>query len=351
VPAAAALQPGLDAYREGDHARAARLFETLAVEQWDDAERACLLALGRLASSMGSRARGDLDGAARAFAEAESMLGGLPDVVLGLDVLELRADLARGFDATRPAPELRAYTRFPLGATLRFASLLLIVVGAAVALRFTPLGHLLLDRTRLVATFARLRESTWAPFVLLGLYFGLAPAGLPMTPLIIASGVVYGPMLGALYNIVGCLGGAATSYGVARVMGRDFIRRVAGRRLKRVETLLRRHGFWTLVGVRFLPVPFPVVNFGAALAGVPFPTFMLTAAIGLTPSLLVYTNFAATLFEVARGGSRAGLWKPAAALATVMAISVTPAIVQRLRRRKRYRELLVARHARRQRPS
>src|SRR5262245_10620339 len=185
------------------------------MEQWDDAERACLLALARLASSMSARAGGDLDAAARAFAEAESMLGGLHDVVLGLDVLELRADLARGFDAQRPPPELRAHTRFPLGATLRFAALLVLVLGAAVALRFTPLGHLLLDRTQLVATFAKWRESTWAPFVLLGLYFGLAPAGLPMTPLIIASGVVFGPLIGAVYNIVGCLGGAATSYALA----------------------------------------------------------------------------------------------------------------------------------------
>ena len=102
-----------------------------------------------------------------------------------------------------------------------------------------------------------------------------------------------------------------------------------------------------LVGVRFLPVPFPVVNFGAALAGIPFPRFMLTAALGLTPSMFVYTNFASTLFEVARGGDRSGLIKPAAALATVMLVSVTPAVVQQVRRRQRYRRLVVERHARR----
>ncbi len=239
-----------------------------------------------------------------------------------------------------------AHTRFPLGATLRFASLLLLIVGGAAALRFTPLKQFL-DRSRLVAFFDHLRDASWAPLALLALFVVLAPVGLPMTPLIIASGVVFGPLLGALYNIVGCIAGAVVSYWLARLMGRDFIRRIAGKRLKRIEKLMRRRGFWSLVGVRFLPVPFPVVNFGAALAGVPFPTFLLATAFGLTPSLLVYTNFASTLFEVARGGDRSGLWKPAAALATVMVISVTPAVVQQVRRRQRYRRLVVERHARR----
>jgi uncharacterized membrane protein YdjX (TVP38/TMEM64 family) len=347
VAIAAPLQPGLEAYRRDDFAAARSAWDAASADGLGDAERALLHALARLAGAMEARASGGIELAARSFAEAESLLGGLPDVLLGLDVLALRADLARGFDPTRPAPEPRAHTRFPLGTTLRFAGLIALIAGGALALRFTPLGDFL-DRSRLVATFAHLRESTWAPLVLLGLYVGLAPVGLPMTPLIIASGVVFGPVLGALYNTVGCLAGAAASYGLARVMGRDFVRRLAGKRLKRIETLLRRRGFWSLVGVRFLPVPFPVVNFGAALAGVPFTTFMLTAALGLTPSMFVYTNFASTFFEVAaHGASRTDLWKPAAALGTVMLVSVTPAIVQRLRRRKRYHQLVIARHARR----
>ena len=193
--------------------------------------------------------------------------------------------------------------------------------------------------------FEHLREATWAPLLLFGLFVVLAPVGLPMTPLIIASGVVFGPWLGALYNVIGCLTGAAVSYWLARLMGRDFVRRVAGKRLKRIETMMRRRGFWGLVGVRFLPVPSG--GNSAPPGGPPLPTFMLTAALGLTPSMFVYTNFASTLFEVARGGDRSNLWKPAAALATVMVVSVSPTVVQQVRRRKRYQRLVVERHARR----
>jgi len=341
------LQPGLEAYRRGELAAAEAAWKAVARGDAEVAERALLLSLVSLAEALRSQREGDGEHAGRRFAEAEAALAELPTAVLGVDVLALRAELARGLAAAcRRAPAVAAHTRFPLGATLRFAALLLLVVAGAAALRFTPLKELL-DRSRLVGIFAQLREASWAPLALLALFVGLAPVGLPMTPLIIASGVVFGPWLGALYNTIGCLSGAAVSYWLARLMGRDFVRRVAGKRLKRIERLLRRRGFWGLVGVRFLPVPFPVINFGAALAGISFPTFMLTSALGLTPSMFVYTNFASTLFEVARGGDRSDLWKPAIALGTVMLVSVTPSVVQQVRRRRRYRTLVVERHARR----
>jgi uncharacterized membrane protein YdjX (TVP38/TMEM64 family) len=341
------LHPGLDAYRRGDYAAAEAAWQQVARGHAEVAEQALLLSLVSLAEALRSQRTGDGEHAGRRFAEAEAALAELPAAVLGVDVLALRAELARGVTAAaRRAPTVVAHARFPLGPTLRFAALLLLIVGGAAALRFTPLKQFL-DRSRLVALFDHLRDASWAPLALLALFVVLAPVGLPMTPLIIASGVVFGPLLGALYNIVGCIAGAVVSYWLARLMGRDFIRRIAGKRLKRIERLMRRRGFWSLVGVRFLPVPFPVVNFGAALAGVPFPTFLLATTLGLTPSLLVYTNFASTLFEVARGGDRSDLWKPAAALATVMVISVTPAVVQQVRRRQRYRQLVVERHARR----
>jgi uncharacterized membrane protein YdjX (TVP38/TMEM64 family) len=340
------LHPGLDAYRRRDFARAGAAWRELASSHPDAIERALLLSLVSLAGSLTPSAAAD-EHAARRFAEAEAALAELPRAVMGVDVMALRAELARGHAAaTRRPPLVRAYSRFPVGAAVRFGALLLILVAGALALRFTPLRELL-DRSRMVATFEHLRDASWAPLLLLGLFTALAPMGLPMTPLIIASGVVFGPWLGAIYNTVGCLLGAAASYWLGRLMGREFVRRIAGRRLKRIEALMRRRGFWGLVGVRFLPVPFPVVNYGAALAGVPFATFMVTATIGLLPSMLVYTNFAATLFEVARGGDRAGLGKASAALATVMVVSMTPTVVQQVRRRKRYRRLIVERHARR----
>ena len=208
----------------------------------------------------------------------------------------------------------------------------------------------MLDRHRVVAFFLGLRESTWAPLVLLGLYMVLAPIGLPTTPLIIAGGIVFGRTLGAVYNIVGCVLGAAISYQMGRLLGRDFVRRLGRKRLKRIEVLLRRRGFWSLVGVRYLPIPFPVINYGAAMAGLPFTTFLLSTVLGLVPALTIYTYFAATIFDVTQGGDPAQLRSGIIAFLAVMAVSLAPTVVQQVRRRRRYRRLVVERHARRLRP-
>jgi uncharacterized membrane protein YdjX (TVP38/TMEM64 family) len=140
--------------------------------------------------------------------------------------------------------------------------------------------------------------------------------------------------------------GAAVSFQLARLLGRDFVLRIAGKRLRRVELLVRRRGFWSLAGVRFMPVPFPVVNFGAALAGIPFTTFLLTSLIGLLPAMLIYTSFAAGLFDVARGGDRDQLRAIVPLFLLAMSIAVVPTVIQQVRRRRRYRRLLLARQGR-----
>ena len=344
MPLAPVLEPGLAAYRRRDFAAAREAWERAGERVEEGGERVLALALARLAAGL-AEGRGGAGGV-EAFLEAEAALGAVPDGTLGVDLLALRAGLAKGYEAAlRRTPAIEAKQRFPLAATLRFLSLFGLLVAGVAIVRFTPMGDML-ERDALVATFERLSESPWAAVVLLLLYVVLAPLGMPMTPLIIAGGVVFGRFWGAMFNTLGCMLGAAISYQLARLLGREFVQRVAGKRLKRVETLLRRRGFWSLVGVRFMPVPFPVVNFGAALAGVRFPTFLLTSLLGLLPAMLIYTSFAAGLFDVARGGDRDQLRSIGLLFLLIVGISVTPTVIQQVGRKRRYQRLLLQRQAR-----
>ena len=215
-------------------------------------------------------------------------------------------------------------------------------------MRFTPLGHYF-DGKHMTALFQRMSGSPWAPVVLIGMCIVAGPIGLPMTPFILAGGIVFGNGWGALYNWIGCVASAAVSFLLARVLGGEFVRRAVGKKLKRIETLVRRRGFWSMVGIRLVPVPFPVVNYGAALAGMRFTTFVLTSAIGLAPAMIIYTYFASTLFAAFREHDTSQLPKIGVAFLLVVSISVAPTIWQQMRRRKRYRALVVERHATRQR--
>jgi uncharacterized membrane protein YdjX (TVP38/TMEM64 family) len=229
---------------------------------------------------------------------------------------------------------------------LKAAVLAALLAAGFLLLRYSPLKDWL-DRERLAAALAMLREAWWSPFALLALYVALAPLGLPMTPLIFASAAVFGTVVGGAYNVLGCFLGAAASFLLARWLGRDLVVRLAGERLRSVERLLARHGFWSLLRIRFVPVPFALVNFGAALAGVPLSTFLLSSALGLLPAIAVFTHFFASLTHAAaedRGGLVVNL---VGSLAALLALSLLPAAWTRCRRSRRYRGLLAKRRARR----
>jgi len=200
-------------------------------------------------------------------------------------------------------PDSRSITRrlqsVPRGALIKFALLIALLAMAFALFRWTPLSEFL-TKERIVALMMDLRSAWWAPVALLTLYLVLSPTGLPVSPLIFAGGVVFGVQLGWLYNLLGTMIGATASFLLARALGYELVSHVVpDALLQRAEKILEKHGFWTIVRVRFLPIPFAVINYGAALAGVRFPQFLVATAIGLVPSMLIYTYFGHALFNAA----------------------------------------------------
>jgi len=219
----------------------------------------------------------------------------------------------------------------------------LLLAGVALA-HFTPLGGLLSEEG-LVALFTQQSYPWWSPVLLIALYATVAPLGLPPGPLMIG-GAVFGALYGSIYNVAGLFLGAAISFQAARMLGRDFVIHVTGERMRRAERLFQRRGFWPLVQTRFLPVPFPVVNFGAALAGVRPPLFLTATLVGLIPSTVVHTYFIAELVS-SQGRERLITLAAYAAVFVVFNIVIgVPWVRERLQRRKRYREIRALRSAR-----
>jgi phospholipase D1/2 len=242
--------------------------------------------------------------------------------------------------------------RVPRRLLLRFLLLPALLAGGYAAVRWTPLAGYL-SGPALAATIARLRHSWWAPGLLIGGYLVLSPVGVPATPLMIAGGVVFGGALGTLYNAAGVILGSAASYFLGRLLGRDFVRHLAGPRLRKVETAIGRRGFWSLVAVRFLPLPFPLVNYGAALAGVRPSLFLATTALGIAPTVAIYTFFFAALAGAAASHHgnvyaeiSAQLPRLAVPLGLLLAVTLVP---QWLRARRRKQRLAALREVRRQR--
>ncbi len=222
--------------------------------------------------------------------------------------------------------------RIPMRAWRRFAMLIgLLVVGFAIV-RWSPVGEYR-DINRAVAALEAFGENPVAPAILLGLWLIASPLGVPVSPLVFSSGAVFGTLWGWLYSLAGATLGCSASFWAARRLGHDLVAHWLGEeRLDRVEEMVARHGFWTVCRLRFAPLPFVMINMGAALAGLRFPKFIVGSVLGLAPSLWVYNYFSHALVD-ATAADRPGVWRNLfVALGAFLAITLLPAILARLRR-------------------
>lgn len=219
----------------------------------------------------------------------------------------------------------------------KFLLLALLVIAGLIALLFTPLSDYFTEQG-LMAILASLRDAWWTPLVIIGLLIIASPVGIPTTPLLLG-GAAFGVWLGSFYNTVGLILGAALSYELARFLGRDFVVAVTGDRIRGIEQRFRRFAFWPLVQLNFMPLPFPVLNFGAALSGVPRHLFLAAMTVGLIPSTVLHTFFMHEL--VAADWDARGLLLALYIAAFLLFNIVTgyPWIRQQRRRRHTYKHL------------
>ena len=219
-----------------------------------------------------------------------------------------------------------------------------LIVAGFVLVRWTPVGDYVTEE-KLVGLLTEISKIWWAPLALLALYAVLAALGMTMVPLMVA-GSIFGPVLGSFYNTLGVLIGAIVSFWLARLLGRDFVLQITGDRFRRAERFTDKHGFWPLVQTRFLPLPFPVVNYGAALAGVSPGMFVGSAIVGIVPSTVLHSVFISNIM-FAEGMQRAwyGVGYAASFVAFNLLIGI-PWIRGQRQRKRRYDELIATRRRR-----
>jgi len=185
----------------------------------------------------------------------------------------------------------------------RFLLLVVLIVVGMTALLFTPLSQYFTEEG-LMQLLGSLRSVWWTPLIVIALLIVASPIGVPTTPLLLG-GAAFGVWVGSFYNTIGLILGAALSYELARLLGRDFVIAVTGDRIRGIEKRFQRFAFWPLVQLNFTPLPFPVLNFGAALYGVPRPLFLGAMTVGIIPSTVLHTYFMNAL--VAADWDRRGL--------------------------------------------
>jgi phospholipase D1/2 len=174
--------------------------------------------------------------------------------------------------------------------------ILLLLFAAAAAWKWTPLADLI-DIHRLSVWAASLRQSPARHLYILSGSVLLVP----ITVLILVTAIVFGPILGSLYSLAGCLTGAAVTYAIGFFLGQDFVRKIAGAKWQRMERKIGQSGIVAVATLRLLPVaPFTVVNIVAGAFKVPLRDYILGSLLGLTPGIIVTNLFAHQLQNATR---------------------------------------------------
>jgi len=166
---------------------------------------------------------------------------------------------------------------------------LLLLLALAVAWRFSPLSEWL-DISMLSEMVSRWRNASLTPFIVIAAFIFGGLLVMPVTGLIIVVVLVFGPVTGFFYALLGSLMSALSGYGLGTLLGRNMVRRLVNTRINQVSQQLARRGLLTMLVVRIVPVaPFTIINLVAGASHIHFRDFLLGTVLGMIPGILGVT--------------------------------------------------------------
>ncbi|HEY4304206.1 MAG TPA: TVP38/TMEM64 family protein [Gemmatimonadaceae bacterium] len=218
-----------------------------------------------------------------------------------------------------PSPPPRTRTVF-----IRIGGLaLLLAVGT-----FTGYKLGWFDYSHTLQHIAKLRKSENLGLFVVGfvLVYGLLTSfGLPGLPFNVAAGALFGSVIGGVLAWIGSLLGATAGYWLARTVGHNEVSRWV-KRYKRVDAAVAQaRDFSGMLRLRLVPVlPIGVVNFVGGLAKAPFLAYLAATALGIIPSVVIYSYFADSLVEGVGSGRKQALVSLIIASTLLILLSLLP---------------------------
>ena len=190
------------------------------------------------------------------------------------------------------------------------------------------------EQERFVTAASRARHAWWFGPAFVALFGAIMALPTPASPLLYASGALFGLAQGSLLAWCGSMFGGAAGYWLARGAWADVAARLLGRNEYKLRDVRERKGFLVTLRFRLIPlVPFGVFTYAAGAVRIAFPAYLAGTAIGSIP----YTIAAVFAGERAaagfRGGERSALLVAAAVMLALIGVSYLPTVIRKLRER------------------
>jgi len=170
------------------------------------------------------------------------------------------------------------------------------------------------------------------PIVFMLVYAAGTVFFLPGSLLTLAGGAIFGPVLGALYNLAGATIGATLAFLMARYIASDWVEKRAGGSLKRLKEGVEEEGWRFVAFVRLVPLfPFNLLNFALGLTQIKLWHYVVASYICMLPGGIAYTYLGYAGREAIAGGE-GFVQKGLIALALLATVAFLPRLIKHLRR-------------------
>lgn len=136
----------------------------------------------------------------------------------------------------------------------------------------------------------RVSASRFAGLLVVGTYLLGSFIVFPVTALIAATGVAFGPWEGLIWASVATLAASVANYYLARLLPSPLVDRWLGRWTRKMSSRFRRDGIVAIMIARNIPfAPFTLVNVVAGLANIRFRDYLAGTILGMGPTILALT--------------------------------------------------------------
>jgi phospholipase D1/2 len=189
-----------------------------------------------------------------------------------------------------------------------------LIVCTVVAVVWSRLPTTTWDLDAISAWMAPHRHVWYGLPVVVFAFVALSPV--PVMLLIAATGIAFGPLLGPIYAMAGCLASGSVGFGIGRWLGQHRIEQLGGERVVRVTNTLRRNGTLAVFFLRKIPFPFTLANIIVGASTVTYRDFVVGTLLGMTGLVIGLAGFGYQLTMALRSPS------PATVVGAILIVSI-----------------------------
>jgi uncharacterized membrane protein YdjX (TVP38/TMEM64 family) len=170
----------------------------------------------------------------------------------------------------------------------------------------------------------------WGPLVHMLVAVVATVLFVPATTFTLVGGVLFGPVLGTIYTLIGATVGAVIAFMIARYIASDWVARKSKGRLKQLIEGVEAESWHFVAFVRLVPIfPFFLLNYALGLTRIGLVPFVVATFVCTLPGVAAFT-YLGYVGREALGGGEALVQKGLIAVGLLAIMFLLPRLAKRL---------------------